>query len=68
MPSLGRCVSSGAPRAGRAVAEARPGMRWATWSARALSHSNAWARRANVEFVRRLVAKVGILMLQETQA
>lgn len=52
----------------QAVPEARPEMQWATWNARALSHSNAEVRAAKVEFVRKLAAKSAILMLQETHA
>lgn len=61
-------MSSGAPRAGGVVPEACAGLRWATWNARALSHSNLEARSAKVEFLRQLAARTAILALQETKA
>lgn len=68
MPLRARSVSSGPPRMAHAVAEARPGTRWAIWNAWALSYSNAGFRNAKVEFVRKLAAKTVFLMLQETRA
>lgn len=59
-------MSSGAPSG--AVPEARGGMTWATWNARALSHSNLETRGAKVGFVRRLAAKTAIVVLHETKA
>lgn len=61
-------VSSGAPRAGSAVPEARGGLWWASWNARALGHSDLAMKTSKVEFARRLAAKTAILMLRETRA
>lgn len=41
---------------------------WATCAAQALNHSNVGVRCAKPEFVRRLVAKTAILIIQETRA